>query len=225
MFSPIRFHFGKMLFLLVCLCTSAILSAANPWVARHNLSAAQYQQFYNTYTQQGYRPKQVSCYSAGNSIFYAALFEKVAGPALVTHHGMSAADYQQKFTTYAQQGYRLTWVDGCGLNGAAFYSAIWEKNATIQIARHGMSPTQYQQEYTTQSQNGYRIKQVEGFGEAMRSSSSPYGKNDWPCADCPPQPDCGTVPARVQHQYPKWLPPYPCQRLQPGCHGLLRLYI
>lgn len=164
MFNPTRFHFGKMLFLLICLSTSAVLSAVNPWVARHNLSAAQYQQFYNTYTQQGYRPKQVSCYTAGNSIFYAALFEKVAGPAYVTHHGMSAADYQQKFTTYTQQGYRLTWVDGCGLNGAAYYSAIWEKNNAIQIARHGMSAAQYQQEYNTQNQNGYRIKQVEGFG-------------------------------------------------------------
>lgn len=165
MFSPIKIQFGKILFFLICCCTSIVLSAANPWVARHNLSAAQYQQFFTTYTQQGYRPKQVSCYNANNTILYAALFEKVAGPAYATHHGMTAADYQQKYNTYTQQGYRLSWVDGCSLNGAAYYSAIWEKTAgAAQIARHGLSAAQYQQEFTTQSQNGYRIKQVEGFG-------------------------------------------------------------
>jgi hypothetical protein len=61
---------------------------------------------------QGYRLKLVSGYQVAGQDFYAAIWEKTAGPAFVARHGMTADGYQQEFDKWTGQGYRLTLVSG-----------------------------------------------------------------------------------------------------------------
>src|SRR5262249_20438219 len=57
--------------------------AGPAWQARHGLTPAQYQQAFNTLTQQGYRLVEVSGYSVDGKDTYAAIWEKRQGPAWV----------------------------------------------------------------------------------------------------------------------------------------------
>ena len=50
-----------------------------PWVARHGMTSAQYQQTFNELVGQGFRLVQVSGYEVGGTDRYAAIFEKRAG--------------------------------------------------------------------------------------------------------------------------------------------------
>jgi hypothetical protein len=96
---------------------------------------------------------------------YAAIFEKIGGPAWQAHHGMSAATYQTTFNTLVAQGYRLTCVSGYEASGQANYAAIWTQSggATWQ-AHHGMTAAQYQTTFNQLVSQGYRLLFVSGYG-------------------------------------------------------------
>jgi hypothetical protein len=56
----------------------ASLANAQSWVSRHNLTSAQYQTEFTSWTGKGYRLSQVSGYSDGGQDRYAAIFEKTS---------------------------------------------------------------------------------------------------------------------------------------------------
>ncbi len=106
-------------------------SAGPAWIARHRMSSATYQSYFDYYSRLGYRLAHVSGYQVGTSDRYAAIWEKSSGRALVARHRMTSGGYQHEFTDRQLQGYRLTQIDGYPLSGAARYAAIWvaEPNA------------------------------------------------------------------------------------------------
>jgi hypothetical protein len=140
------------------------LHAAAPWVARHGLTATQYQQTFDEMAKQGYRLIDVSGYAAGNEARYAAIWEKSVGPAWVARHGLSSAQYQQAFDDMAKQGYRLVRVSGYEVGGQDHYAAIWQKSGgPAWVARHGLSSAQYQQAFDDMARQGYRLIHVNGY--------------------------------------------------------------
>lgn len=134
------------------------------WVARHDMTAAQYQQQFNQWSGQGYRLSRVSGYQAGGQALYAAIWEKRPTGAWVARHGMTSAQYQQTFNNLTGQGYQPAHVDGYFIGSVDYYAAIFEKPATAGVARHGLTSGQYQQQFDANAQQGYRLKQVSGYG-------------------------------------------------------------
>lgn len=98
-----------------------------PYQAFHGLSSAGYQQTFNSLVSQGYAPTDIAVYSENSQARYAAIFEQGATSPWVTHHGMSSTDYQQRFNSYVQQGYRLSHVEGALVGGKEIYAAIWSR--------------------------------------------------------------------------------------------------
>ena len=138
---------------------------AQPWVARHGMTSAQYQSEFNNWVGQGYRLTHVSGYDVGGTSRFAAIWEKVTGPAYVARHGMTSAQYQAEFNSWVGQGYRLVLVDGYDSGGSARYAAIWElKTGPAWVARHGMTSGGYQSEFDHWTSLGYRLTWVEGYG-------------------------------------------------------------
>ena len=82
------------------------------WQARHGMTSAQYQQEFNTLTQQGYRLARIRGWRSGDTAHYAAIWEKIEGPAWVARHGMLSDAYQEEFDKLAKEGYRLKHVSG-----------------------------------------------------------------------------------------------------------------
>ncbi|PVF93072.1 hypothetical protein CPB86DRAFT_790514 [Serendipita vermifera] len=102
-------------------------SDTSAWVARHGLTSAQYQQEFNNLTGQGYRLSDVSGYGVNGVDYYAAIFEKKAGPAFIARHGLNSAQYQSEFDTDVNAGYMLKVVSGYTLGNDDRYAALFEK--------------------------------------------------------------------------------------------------
>lgn len=151
-------------FLAIALSCLFINAQAQPLEARHDLTSAQYQSTFTSLTGQGYRLTYVCGYSVNNDARYAAIFEKIAGPAYIAKHGLTSAQYQQEFNTLTNQGYRLKLVNGYTVNNQDRYVCIFEKtNGPAYVAKHGLTSAQYQQEYNTRTAQGYRLVHVSGY--------------------------------------------------------------
>ena len=149
---------------------------AQAWIAKHGLTAAQYQQSFNDYKAQGYYPKMVTGYSLNNQANYAALWQKTTPPATEYRNGLTADQYQTTFTTLQQQGYRLTYVQGFCVGNTAYFNGIWQKVASpAWIARHNLTAAQYQQIYDTYTTQGYRPTII----SAYTVNGTPYFAGIW----------------------------------------------
>ncbi len=136
------------------------------FVARHNLTATQYQQAFDQYVAQGYTLDWVSGYGQGAQDLYAAIFRKHSSPpAWQARHAMSAAQYQQFFDQMTQQGYKLDLVCGYGVAGQDRYAAIFRKipNPAAWVAHHAMTADQYQQTFNQLVNQGYRLELVSAY--------------------------------------------------------------
>lgn len=92
---------------------ASVPAFAADWVARHGLTAAQYQDAFEGFSGKGYRLVSISGYDGGRGqARYAAVWKKQAGPAWAARHGLTAEQYQAAFNSFSQQGYRLTFVNG-----------------------------------------------------------------------------------------------------------------
>jgi hypothetical protein len=141
------------------------LPSTPAWAARHGLTAARYQQEFDSLVGQGYRPVLVNGYGIGGTDYYAAIFEKSsAGGSWVARHGLTAAQYQQEFDTLVGQGYRLDHVSGYSVNGQARYAGIWTQRAgDAFVARHGLTAAQYQDEFDNLTSQGFQLTTVSGY--------------------------------------------------------------
>lgn len=127
------------------------------WVAHHNMTSAGFQQKFDDYSSQGYRPVLVDGYDVNGTLNFAAIWEKTTGPAWVAHHNMTSGDYQEKFNNYTQQGFRLKWVSGYALGSTVYYAAIWDKSTGLAWTAHlGMNATDYQSKFNSYADQGYR---------------------------------------------------------------------
>jgi CubicO group peptidase (beta-lactamase class C family) len=97
------------------------------WVARHGLSADDYQSQFAYWRDQGYTLTRVSGYEVAGQTYYTAIWTR--GPALTwwTRHGLSAADYQTEFNAMLARGFRLVKINGFAAGGQDHYAAIWHK--------------------------------------------------------------------------------------------------
>ena len=135
-----------------------------PMIARHGMSAAQYQTEFNTQTANGYRPAHISAYTVNNQPFFAAIWVKTSGPAWIARHGLTAAQYQEEFDTQGDNGYQLVDVSGYNVNGVNYYAAVWEQFTDRPwIGIHGLTSAQYQAEVDDLKHQGYRPILVNGF--------------------------------------------------------------
>jgi CubicO group peptidase (beta-lactamase class C family) len=143
----------------------AKVSNSPAWIARHGLTATDYQRTFDLYIAQGYRPVQVTGYGIGNQAYYTAIFEKTPNaPAWVARHGILGAEYQREFDNYVAQGYRPIDISAYAVNNQVYYAAIFEKtpNAPVWVARHGISGAEYQREFDNYAAQGYRLVKASG---------------------------------------------------------------
>jgi Bacterial tandem repeat domain 1/Beta-lactamase len=143
--------------------------ASGPWVARHGLTAAQYQAAFNEFTGQGYALDWVSGYFDGSQDLYAAIWRKLQGaPAWQARHGLTAAEYQAFFNNVTAQGYKSVVVCGYGDGVQDRYAAIFRQIPAVPAwqARHGLTPAQYQATFDQLVAQGYRLQLVSGYSVA-----------------------------------------------------------
>ena len=140
--------------------------ATGAWVARHGLTAAQYQAAFNEYVGQGFVLDWVSGYFDGAKDLYAAIWRKEPGaPSWEARHGMTSDQYQAFFNQAAGQGFKPLVVCGYSNGSQDLYAAMFRKvaNAPAWQARHGLTPAQYQATFDQLVSQGYRLELVNGY--------------------------------------------------------------
>ncbi len=139
--------------------------AVGGWVARHNMTADQYQMAFNDYVgNHGMQLVDISGYGTATTLYAALWVKNAAPPQWQARHGLSAADYQSTFDQLTAQGYHPTLVDGFATPGGPRFACIFEKSPTGPwAARHGLSAAQYQAAFDQYAAQGYALDWVSGY--------------------------------------------------------------
>jgi CubicO group peptidase (beta-lactamase class C family) len=166
-----------------CKYAAIFFKEANPpqAVAKHGLTSAQYQDEYDKWKGLGYKLTDISAYTVGGVDFYAAIWEKIAGPDRYCRHGMTSAQYQDEVELRASQGFRLHKVSGYSVANQPRFAAIWLKTTGPALAaRHAISGAQnYQDEVERLYYLGYRPGWINGY----TVNNQDYFAGTWTCAD------------------------------------------
>lgn len=99
------------------------------WKTHHGMNSSVYQQKFNAYNGQGFRLTHLSAYTIKGQDYYAAIWEKTAGPAFSARHRLTTANYQQEFDNHYYTGFRPRLVSGYNINGQVQFAAIWDAGA------------------------------------------------------------------------------------------------
>jgi CubicO group peptidase (beta-lactamase class C family) len=136
------------------------------WLARHGLTAAEYQALFTQLSGQGFRLRCMSSYEDAGGQRFACIWDRYAGPAWAARHGLTAAEYQTEFDKQKQLGFRLVRTVGYTIGGQNRYAAIWERSAGNAFeARHALPHNDYQTEFDRLSRTGLRLVDVSGFAD------------------------------------------------------------
>ena len=99
-----------------------------PWVARHGIDAATYQQEFNKWTQAGYMPTDINVACVGSDVRYCVIYDKIANPpAWVARHGINNAAFQNENASWTAKGYHLKLKTSCQSPSGQVYAALWQK--------------------------------------------------------------------------------------------------
>ncbi|HYR09292.1 MAG TPA: papain-like cysteine protease family protein [Longimicrobium sp.] len=133
------------------------------WVARHGLTAAQYQAAFDDLGGKGYRLRAVCPYAVNGADRYIAWWEKSPGQPWVARHGVSESAFRQTHDSLAAQGYDLVSGGACIVGSSDRYAGLWEKRSATSIGHHGMTPGAYQANFDAALAQGLRPAFVSGY--------------------------------------------------------------
>lgn len=142
--------------------------------AFHGLSAAEYQQTFNTQVGQGFRPVHVSVHVERGQPRFAVIFEKSSTPDTVARHGMTSAEYQAAVAELTRQGFRMRAVAGYRPGNEDLFAAIWEKTpGRPWSARHAVPIALQQSVFDNHVYQAYRPTYISIYnsGDTARVNS------------------------------------------------------
>jgi CubicO group peptidase (beta-lactamase class C family) len=109
------------------------------YTAYHGVSGPSHQQHVDQLSAQGYRPVSISVSGDPLNPRYGAVWVRRPGPAWWAIHGLSATQYQARFTELVSQGYAPVLVSAAGSGGNEIFAAVFEQGMMDPwFARHGL---------------------------------------------------------------------------------------
>lgn len=134
-----------------------------PWYARHNLTAAQYDDEFDRLNEDGWQLRRVQGYLSGGSLRYLALWEFATGPRQWVRARLTKAQFDAADLESRNAGYRIAYVSGYTQNGVTYYDGIWEQQASpARVVDVGLTGAQYQALFDARS-SSHRLLLVNGF--------------------------------------------------------------
>lgn len=135
------------------------------WIARHNLTAEQYQEAFNDYVDNhGMQLVDVSGYGTAASLFAALWVKTASPPAWQARHQLTANDYQTTFNELTSQGFSPTLVNGYETSAGPRFACIFQQGGTGPwVARHNLTSLQYQAAFDEFTSQGFTLDWVSGY--------------------------------------------------------------
>ncbi|XGC79806.1 hypothetical protein ACES2L_10740 [Bdellovibrio bacteriovorus] len=112
--------------------------------------------------RQGFRVEDYVGYSIGGNRYHAAIFVK-DGQGFYLWHGMTQAEYQQKFNELWNLGWRTTSFNASPLPWGERYASVWMKKPGAWVTWFNLTGAGYQQKYNELSSQGYRVWKIQGY--------------------------------------------------------------
>ena len=137
--------------------------SVHPWVARHGLTGAQYQDLFDELTDDGFRLHQVDSYLDGGSVRYAAIFEKRPGPRFAAFHGFTDTEYGDRLDELAADGFVAINVSTVEIGGQLFWTALFEQVAVTGWTVESVPVIVYQDTFDANVDAGRIPIYVHGF--------------------------------------------------------------
>jgi CubicO group peptidase (beta-lactamase class C family) len=136
----------------------------SPLASFHQLTGAEYQEKYNLYDGQGFKLTFVNAFRAQGKVWYSAIWEKKDGPDVKGFHGLTSQEYNDKYFSMKNSGYRLRCVSGVDGGNQAYFAGIWEKtNGPSLATHHMMTSADYQEKFNDYGAKGYRLSHLQAF--------------------------------------------------------------
>jgi hypothetical protein len=149
-------------------------STGPEWVALHGMTAEEYHREFQRRAIEGYRPRTVSGYAGEGGARFAAIFDRVGGPAWAARHDMTSDGYQRELHARVRDGYRLRQLSGYAVDGEARYAAIFEQSrGPSWVSYHALTAQAYEQRFDKLVAGGYRLESLDGYvagGETLYAS-------------------------------------------------------
>jgi CubicO group peptidase (beta-lactamase class C family) len=151
-------------------------------VARHDLTAADYQKAFDDFTGQGYRLKEVCGYHTGSADRYAAIWEKTGGPPWEARNGVPESFYQNIFDNAYYKGDRPVFLNAFSSGTQGRFNVVWE-NDHFKAADLSLIATKANDYLKNHNAPGVsiaiakdgRLVFAQGFGLADQGSGEPVG--------------------------------------------------
>jgi len=104
-------------------------SPSPDWVARHNMTVESYQDEFEIWADQGFRPVVVDGFFVGQEEYFAAIWHKKSG-RYGARHEVESADYQNLVNDFYYEGYEPAVVDAYTTNTGQKrkYATVWLNN-------------------------------------------------------------------------------------------------
>lgn len=148
------------------------VTAGQPEWERNAVSDACLQEVFDDITRAGYRPVWIDGYDISGSPYFNMVFRPAGNVPTLAYADMTGADYQSKFDTLTNGGFRLLQVDSYLSNGQARYAAIFVKQTGAPyVAYHGVP-------YATHSSQAATLNAA-GFHPVNVSVVSVGGVREW----------------------------------------------
>ncbi|MFI1768272.1 serine hydrolase [Streptomyces sp. NPDC020800] len=154
-----------------------------PWVARHDLTAEQYQAQFRRLDTENYRLLDVCGYQVGQEARFAAIWEQRAGPEQFTLHAIPLADYDKVFDEH-KDDFQLVRLNGYNIAGNVFFAAIWDRGTGHAPkwwsdqhsdppwwSRHDVPQSDLDSVVKDRETNGYRLVDISAYpGQDFRGT-------------------------------------------------------
>jgi murein DD-endopeptidase MepM/ murein hydrolase activator NlpD len=147
-------------------------------VVRHGLPIRDYQCLFDQAVAANYEPVWLDLYDAGGDAYVNAIFRPRTGGSFQAYHGLTGAQYQEKFDTWTKQGYRPVIVESY-LDSGVRYAVVFKKaNGPAYSAYHGLTAEQHQAKMDSLTAQGYRPVALSVVSSGGRKYTGLYLKTD-----------------------------------------------
>ena len=140
-------------------------AAASQVVTYHDQSAAAHQTQFTALSGQGYRLSQLSVAGGLSAPRYSAIWEQASGPAWVSMHNLTPAQYVTQRSTWLGQGYRPKLITAAGTGANAVIATVFVADGQSFADYLGITETTFVSHCNTQRANGRRPASVDIYGD------------------------------------------------------------
>ena len=175
----------------------------NSWYARLYMTANDYQHWFDTYDQQGFRPREIQVAKDGSSQpRFTVIWKKRDGEGYVAHHGLTDADWNVKWQEYVVQGgMRVEDRSAYDVGGQRLWAAVFVKDQSPGFYElHYMPSDTFNARFQKYYDEGFRLWSVD---PEELSGGTLYGAvwrpmpGTWPARH-------GLTPAEYQAEFLKY---------------------